>query len=477
MLPTLSKQQYQLALQLIGHAFFWVLIAWSILFYKERMMNFDSAYYCFNILRTGEFFLPHDRTINYASQWLPLLAMQMGCSLKTFLMVYSASFIALHYLMYNLIVYGFRNAETGIFLALCMCLTTRYKFYSGISEIYFSLVLAALFVAWLSKNRSLFPKLSNIQHVLIACLITLVCTTAHPIIVLPMLAFLGFDWFYHKRWFDGWNWSIIAFVLAAFSYRYWAIKSSSYEGNRLGNAWEQFEAIYTPTEFRSWHIIKYFLETEYTLAAAVFIILVGILFWQRKILSGLFLLLCTVLLALLVFVTYSYLTSDTYFMIDGYLGLIGIVWAIPILFVVLKSERYWWSILLSVGLLGFSLQRTYSKHTFFKERLEYLTYLMDNNGDAEHRKLTMQVQTFDWSKTWLRWAIPYETLLLSSVESPDSTKTVYIADWDADMEKILSISDKLHDEMHPISSLPRLYFKLDTNEYVKITDAPAKTKK
>lgn len=477
MLPTLSKQHYHLILQGIGHVFFWILIAWSIVFYKERMLNFDSAYYCFNILRTGEFFLPHDRTINYASQWLPLLGMKMGWSLKTFLMVYSASFLVLHYGVYNLIVYGFKHVEGGIFLALCMCLTTRYKFYSGISEIYFSLVLAALLIAWLSKNKALFPNLTSLQNLLIASAITLLCTTAHPIIVLPILAFLGFDWFYNKRWFDGWNWGIIAIVLAAFGYRFWAIKGNSYEGNRLGNAWAQFEALYTPTEFRSWHIIKYFLETEYTIPAAVFLILVGILFWQRKILSGLFLLLCTGLLLVLVFVTYSYLTSDTYFMIDGYLGLIGVVWAIPMLFVVLKSKQHWWGLVLSVGLLSFGLQRTYSKHTFFTERLEYLSYLMEKNGNDTQGKLTMQVQSFDWSKTWLRWSIPYETLLLSSINSPADTRTVYVADWDADMETLLKFSNKLLDEGHLISNLPSQYFQLDTNQYIKITDAPSKTKK
>lgn len=476
-LPSLSQQRYQFFLRLIGHAFFALLIVWSILFYQERMLNFDSAYYCFNVLHAGDFFLPHGRTINYASQWLPLLGTKMGWSLKTFLIVYSASFLVLHYLIYNIIVYVFRNAEAGIFLALCMCLTTRYKFYSGISEIYFSLVLVAFLIAWLTKQKDLFPKLQAWQNLLIAMFLVWLGSTSHPIIVVPILAFMGFDLLYHNRWKDGWNWGLIAGILALFAYRFKAMQNNSYEANRVGNAWSQWQAIYTPTEFRSWHIIKYFLETQYAIAAVVFLILVGVLLWQRKWLSGLFLLLCTFLMLLLVFVTYSYLTTDSYFMIDGYLGLIGVVWSLPILFVVLRSQRHWLALILSVTLLSFSLHRIYSTHEFFTARLAYLNYILDHNGDTNHRKLAMQVQTFDWSKTWLRWSIPYETLLISSQEDPTQSQTIYVANWDADMEKIWSTRIKFLPEGQELNTLPKQYFQLDRNEYVRIIDVPAKVQK
>ncbi|MEL6721549.1 MAG: hypothetical protein AAFP82_22820, partial [Bacteroidota bacterium] len=236
-LPQLSSKTYRLSLQVLGHIFFGILILWSIIFYKERMLHFDSAYYTFNLLYSQDFYIAHGRTISYASQLMPLLAMKLGWSLKAVLIVYSMSFMLLFYGIYNLIVYGFRNVEGGLFLALAVSLTIRYKFYAGISEVFFSLALAALLIGWLTKNRDLFHRLTAWQNLLVGIILVLLLTTGHPIIILPVLSFFAFDICYNNRWKDLYNWGLVAFSVGVFYYRFSKIQTDtgSYESNRFNN--------------------------------------------------------------------------------------------------------------------------------------------------------------------------------------------------------------------------------------------------
>lgn len=474
MLPPLSKRQYHLGLQIIGHSFFLLLLAWSVLFYQERMLNFDAAYYSFQVIRNTDFYLPHDRTINYATQWLPILGVKLGWSLPTILLAYSSIFFVLHYAIYNLIVYGFKNVEGGILLALCMCLTIRYKFFAAVSESYISLPLIALLIAYLTRHKDAFRPPKPYWDFMIAAVLVLLASTSHPIAVLPILAYYGFDFFYHRRWSNVWHWTLVGFTLLVFVYRFLSIQNTSYEGRRIEGAWARIENLSSLTELTVWQIVQEYFETEYALAVGVFLILVGILFWRRKILSGLWLILCTVLLLLMILVTYSYLQAKSYLMIDGYLGLLGVVWAIPMLLLVLKSKNYWLGLGLSVVLLGFSLARTYEKHHFFSQRLDYLTYLIEHNGTEQERKLILRLQDFDWSRTWQRWSLPYETLLLSSLEGSENSHTIYVANWNADIEKLMEERYEIYDQMYRIEKFPPQYFQLDTSKYVKITDVPEK---
>lgn len=70
------------------------------------------------------------------------------------------------------------------------------------------------------------------------------------------------------------------------------------------------------------------------------------------------------------------------------------------------------------------------------------------------------------------WASPFETLLLSAIENPDSTRSVFIYNKDVD------ISSKLSKKRHlltpfsdlPYESLPAVYFNLQDTGAYKILD-------
>ncbi len=473
---TLTPRRYQKVLLLLGHLFFGILIVYSLVFYKERMLHFDSAYYAFNMLYDSDFYIAHGRTVSYASQLLPLLVLKMGGSLQTFLMVFSLSFMLLFYGMFCLIVYGFKNVEGGIFLALAVSTMVRFKFYAAISEVYFSLALAALLIGWLTKNNERFSKWKLWQHSLVTLLLILLLTTGHPIIVLPVMSFLAVDLVYHRRWKDLYHWSTIAFTALVFYFRFRSIRSEegSYESNRLEQILVQLEDWQSLLELNIWTISKWYFETQYALPVVFFLILLIVMIVQRHWWSALVLLLSSLGIVLVVLLSFAYVNGKIYAMIDGYVGLLGIIFAIPILYIVLRSKYRFLSVSIVTFLLVFNLHRIYGTRTFFQKREALLTELVELNAQPDQRKLVLRLQDFIWDKFWYPWTLPYETLLLSSIAAPEQAATIYVAGWNEQEEKWSKFPEKLlgDSDGRQIKKFPKQYFQLDQNRPVLIQRLP-----
>lgn len=470
----LSEAQYQRILLGIGHLFFWTLIIFSVVFYKERMLHFDSAYYAFNMLYDGDFYIAHGRTISYASQILPLLVVALGGSLKTFLVVFSLSFMLLFYGIFLLIVYGFKYVEGGIFLALCVSLMVRYKFYAAISEVYFSLALAALLIAWLTKRSGRFSHWKAWHHFLVTGLLILLLTTGHPIIVLPVMSFLAFDLVYSQRWKAIYHWATIGLTSLLFYFRFRNIQSSagSYEGNRLQEILTQLTEWQTLFELNIWTILKWYFETQYALPVVLFLLLLGVLVYQKHWWSALILLLSSLAIVLVIMLSFAYVNGKIYAMIDGYIGLLGILFSIPLLYVVLHSKHYFLNIALLVFLLLFNLHRIYGTRTFFQQREGYITEMVKQNTQPDQRKLVLRMQDFVWDKFWFPWSLPYETILLTSIESPNQAATIYVAEWNEKEEKWSDYQKKMAGDGRSIQQFPTAYFLVDQNRSILITRFP-----
>ncbi len=472
---SLTPKAYRRSLLLIGHVFFLLLLLFSGLFYQERTLNFDTAFYAFRLLYFQDFYIPHQRIINYASEIFPYLAMQAGWSLKNILLLYSLSFMLLFYGLYNLVAYGFKNPEGGIFMALCVCLTVRYKFYAAISEIFFSLALAGVFISWLTKDETKFPNLTTRTNTLIAGLLALLLATAHPMIILPVLVFFAFDLLYHNRWKERHNWLVIGFTVAVFGLKFWLIPSDGYEAGRMTVLADMFGVFENLQDKKVYHIMKLYFEKEFAFPTVIFAGLLGLLLWQKRWWSAAVLLVSFGLLLWLTLVIYSYLGAHIYAMIDGYLGLLGVIIAVPVLYLVLQSKQYWWSLALTVALLGFSLNRIYEKHTFFEKRLDYFSDFMENNAEPDSKKLLIHMRHFNWDHIWYPWAVPYETLLLSSLQGPEHSKVVYYLDYGEQLapEKArYFIAGKGDNNQFLVKTLPQQYFHLDNNQHREIENVP-----
>src|ERR1700722_16767096 len=122
-ISTIDKSHNRI-IQLMGFLFFGFLffIAWY--YYKERMLSYDSANYCMEIINTKSY-LNYGRWGAAFAQFLPLSALKNHCSLQTFLQLYSVSFILIYYLIFLICTVVLRNNKAGLILMLSMCLGFR----------------------------------------------------------------------------------------------------------------------------------------------------------------------------------------------------------------------------------------------------------------------------------------------------------------------------------------------------------------
>jgi hypothetical protein len=66
--------------------------------------------------------------------------------------------------------------------------------------------------------------------------------------------------------------------------------------------------------------------------------------------------------------------------------------------------------------------------SIYRERLAYLDKLLEQSTQLPGRKFLIEKQSTDMSKIIVPWAIGAETLLYSSLDSPDDSRTLYLVD-------------------------------------------------
>src|SRR5690606_38033451 len=113
-----------------------------------------------------------------------------------------------------------------------------------------------------------FPRLQNWQDWLVSLIIVLLFFTAHPVIAVPVFTFLAFDVIYNKKWLNGGNWLLIAAAAGVFYIRFTGISENSYEGSKLSILENSEEVLSHAQDYKVWHIIKWYFETQYALPAA-----------------------------------------------------------------------------------------------------------------------------------------------------------------------------------------------------------------
>ena len=461
------KKQYTL----IGHLAFLLLFVIAFVFYKERTLNFDSAFYAIRLLATGDFYVAHGRGVNYLWQWLPLLVFKFGGSLKAFMYSMSLSPLLLLYGIFLIITHYFRNPKAGVYLALALVLTTRYKFYAAISEIYLSIGLVALIVAFLSMEKDRFDWAAHKKLLLFLFLISLTYL-GHPFLIFPVLFIMGADVIWNNRWKDKTVWLGIAAALILFFTRYALIKfsSASYESAKMNSVGlGTFKKVLLhPFETYSVRILGSFADSQWFFAIAFFLLATYLLFRKNKLLA-LYLLAFTGFWFVFVAAVCSYLSGDIYAMIEGYCGFFALVWALPLIY--LNFEDVKWQKLLPIAasfLLLFSIHRIYTKSSFFTDRLAKLENIISLNppdGEAS-RNIMLKMDGKYWRELWYPWPVPYETLILSSLKDPTKTSIVYIADDPKKVEKYtkydLRYMPPFNDDTY---ALPKHYFNIDKRPF------------
>jgi len=409
----------------LGHLGFWLLLIFSQVFFRERMLHFDTANYAFNLIWFGEPYIQHNRWIGLLSQWPTLFFLKAGASLKTVLSVYSFVLMVIPYLVFWMLVYLFRSPRGGLLLLLIQVLTIRYKFYAPVAEVVQSLTWVALSLGWLLRDPKRWP-LVPLWNILVAFLLAMPLLITHPFGLLSFA--LGYMiWLSDSgHWRSRPAWLVPGSALGIFILLrlFGALSFSGYEVSRLSVVQEFANQLAGLPSLYIWDRFWWYLEAQYPLTIILFLTVWMFTLSQKKIALALTAILAFGVIALLAMLTHAYLNGPVYLMIDGYFAHLGLPIAL-LLVLTLAHKPSPLTVLVFGILVMFSLHRIASVHTFYEKREALITGIMDQQSTPDQTKFMASMEGWDWSRLWVPWAVGMESLLMSSLDHPDAPTTIY----------------------------------------------------
>lgn len=130
----------------IGYLTWLLLLAMSLVFYRERAFFMDAGFQLFNFINEQKVQVYHYRFVTAVPQVVPFLLMKMGAPLWALAMGFSVAYILFYFAIWHLLIRYLRCEALGWVLLSLMLLMTFDGFYHIQSE--FNLGLALLLLAF-----------------------------------------------------------------------------------------------------------------------------------------------------------------------------------------------------------------------------------------------------------------------------------------------------------------------------------------
>ncbi|RMG78136.1 MAG: hypothetical protein D6714_18605 [Bacteroidetes bacterium] len=458
-----------------GYAFWAVLLAMSVVFFRERVLFLDAGFQVFKMVNESAPQIYHYRFSTLLVQWLPWLAFSLGAPLKWIMILYSASYVLFFGAIYHLIAGRLKNEYLGWALLLLFTLLALDSFYFVQSEFYIGLALLLLAYAWLLRHPEL-----PVRQTFPVCLVLFVFIVfSHKMTAIPF----AFLWLFfllreprlrHKKYgavlllFI----ALAAFKSAFFTNWYEAAKGAAFTDNlrRFFPDYTQIPALKISLQrFLSDYPIfplSLFLVTAFYLFAHKTGRIPRPAFARTK---------CALIwgFSALQICLYALADPDSpyrFYAEINYLPLTLFV-AVPLLFDAGKMMGT--KTLAGIGaLLLFRLFIIAQNHAPYEQRIDWMRRQFTLAHTHHTNRLLMRQQDVPMNRLIQHWAIPYNSLLLSAMEHPDSAKTIFIHE-DFDQYKRKDLLEEegwfltpFHHQNMPADQMNTRYFRLgNTGKY------------
>jgi hypothetical protein len=445
-----------------------LVVWWSLIWYRERMFHFDPAFYLFQLVHTGEYQLYYDRYIIALTAWLPLWVHHSGASLVSVAKAYSVSLPLVILVTCAGLVAWKRSPWLALLLLFTMITPVRYRFFSPTSETHMVLLFGYLYFVFsdhLTEKPLRFGLLS---------LAAIVGSAMAHLVALGPIIFLWLISAVDGKWRQkAWRFGHLAAIALLFSWRFIGAQSNAYEANKMGILTELPQVIEDLLGSQAFQQFWEYALGTHSLMWGLFVTCIVVLWKQGKRGITILSLLFAAAIAALVWVAYSYLNFREYHMYEGYLTFLGLVWVVPLyyLFRVKKAQP-----LLALGVtlsLAVSLWQIQATKTYYTERENYLREIYQPWQQKGHKKLYLDQDIFPWRQLWYPWSIPFETMLMTASEDPDSSLTLLINNrysnrqvTEKDRHNILTPWERIHHK-----KLDTAYFRFPVQDYLDVSSS------
>jgi hypothetical protein len=478
-----SDKIYHRIIHLIGLLFFGALFIIAWIYFKERMLSFDPAYFSFGILESGKFAIACNRWGMAPSQFLPLIALKSHCSLETFLRLYSVSFILINYTLFLICTIALKNFRAAVALMLTLCLAFRWEFYYSTSELFMGMSFSILFWAIIAPEEPYSSQIKQWVAALISIPIIVLISYCQQLACFAVIFSISLELIGSKRWKDLHIWIVFIFALGWFYLRMKFFSNTSYELAKMEGQVDLLSSLPDFFSLRSWAYSKvYFLVSLKTLGFTFLfcIIMMGI---RRQWLMLAFFI--AFLSGYLVFLVLLFPQDVDELFFQYYATLFGLFGGITLMYLIgveISNPNYQFSkiivcLIISV-LLFINVKGIYKAHFIQTERIHYFERLTEQGKKLNNKKYILSTKSIPNNIIFYHQFFPYETMLYSSLPSPDSALTFYPTDNVNQFDSV--IHDKtlfLGTPWDPFSAksttINRNYYHLPATEYMKLNTSQA----
>ncbi len=461
---------------ILGHIYFAILIIFSVIFYLERTLYVDSAYQIYELINTKTFHINDSRFSMFLSELLPLSVIYLNLPLKVVVLSYSLSFILIFYSIYIFVVHKLKNPQAGILIVLII-LGIRHTFFHTISETFQILTFASFFFAWLYYPLKIENKKINIAISLAVSLILVaLCFFIHPITLFVIPFIIGYYVIDQKKWTDYKIYLVVLLFLLLYVIKFLTIKENTREGGFVSQLLNISETLpnlfqYYSTRYPYYHFTKiYLLPTIILLIVTIFYI------YKKKFLKLAYLYGFGTIFLMISVIVYSEggsnIEMERTFMPLIFFITIPFINEVIVEFKELKKIDYinfgFIVILLLVSFFG--IYNTSKKYTI---RFESMVSLLEKTDRIEGEKFAMESATGNDLELMAKWDFAMETLLYSSLQGKDYSKTIFITEKFSDIPENLFQKDSLFFAVPwmvgwSANNLNPTYFNLPKQKYQQI---------
>lgn len=385
---------------------FWIIYTLlCVHFYVERSTFADNSYYLFNIIQQQKFCIQYDRYFAVFTQWLPLLAVKLKLSLNAILYAHSLCPIILNISLFLLIRY--LSTEKWISYVYLLAISTALHdafFYVNDEMAQASSLL--LLIPTILRTK----KWNETYKTIALMLLILLLHLAHLFLLLTALIILCIMLLEKRQ-----RSMILGIVIVVIPI---LIKAVFFKSGRDGDS---IDAL-------SWHAItiknlyasvfaKFFIYSVpkfYVFTIGFMLVLLLRVSIKKISLLALFSASIGLYILMVVFIR-SDVTTNAY--MDRYLSIIIMIGWTVVAFVISKNNienpLYKLALMLTIGM---AFAQLYAEPAYTK-RIEFLSTLMKHKPN---KQIYLYEEMPDVIKK-ITWSIPYETLLISSLEGESKT--------------------------------------------------------
>jgi hypothetical protein len=437
------------------------------------MVCFDGALYVFQFMQADKLVANINRYGDYIPEILPYLAYKMDFPFHTIVLLYSVSFIILHYIIFLIVTLILKNNGAGIAIMLASCLSYYHAFYMPMMQLNESIIAAILLWAFIHPETPFYSVKERNLYALGALATIVYMSFLHPIGLIAIVFIIGMEMIGAKRFKDPVLWLLLILSIVWFILKLWVFFRNQYDMDRIVPLSVIIKQLPNWKQWPSTHYLDNLTWLHFR--TLKWLILICVLLCLRK--GVLFFLFVTLtIIGFTLFYLAMLYKGESEINYECYYCFYGFLAGLLFVFIFYHPRRKNLVMFLALPLLYLGIHRIYSAHDLLSARVAYLNRLIERAEKTKERKGIVDEKCYPYLYAMAPWNVAFETLVYSAIRGADSTVTVFIRKPD-----MASLADSVQNKRNAFlgahfaptwytsNDMPEEYFKLPSTGYICFT--------